>query len=298
MIVLIGLTAMLLIYQGLGQVTAAMQDLAETRGPSSAAAYEMEIQLHAISVAVLRYLDTGDATLRAEVNMGDAQFVRFRDQYRRLATTAEERSLVEQIDGKYERFKQLARELLAAREGQEQRYTDVVEKFEELDRILEKRVTATLPAATAFGRMWGGSAPAELVLKMEAEVAEVGLWLANYHRVPKPEYRARIFAKEQDVRRALRRLRATLRSGDQQRSLMALELALNETVGLINETLAQSRRCACVHVTSFRFERTWTACSTTRSRCSPCRRFVPHHRPPIRRSVRCSPVSLCLCWPS
>jgi hypothetical protein len=75
---------------------------------------------------VLRYLDTGDASLRAEVTAGGAQFERFRDQYRGLATTADERRLADQIDGKYGRFNRLAQELLTTREGQERRYADIV----------------------------------------------------------------------------------------------------------------------------------------------------------------------------
>jgi hypothetical protein len=58
LVLFIGLSAMALIYQGLGMVTTNVQELADIEEPLNASTYEMEININGIGLQVLKYLAT------------------------------------------------------------------------------------------------------------------------------------------------------------------------------------------------------------------------------------------------
>jgi len=239
-VVSLGLLAMLLIYQGLGRVGEAMRDLADEKEPANAATYELEIQLHAIGLAVLRYLDTGDPGVRSQVSEGDAQFARFHDRYRRLVTTSEEQELARRIEREYAAFKEQAQALLAAKHTIEQAYTAIGRNFERMDEMLEAPLSSSFPSPASSPE---GRAPEPLgltgrILRVEAEVAEVGLWLANYHRVPSAEHRDLMFQKHRDVQEGLGRLRAAVSSPRHVAWVDDLERLFMDTTRIIEAVLA------------------------------------------------------------
>jgi signal transduction histidine kinase len=235
-VVALGLLAMLLIYQGVREVGAAMRDLADKKEPASAATYEMEIQLHALGLAVLRYLDTQDPAARDQLRVADDQFALFHDRYLRLVATPEERELAARIEREYARFREQGQGLVAAKDEHERHYNAIGRNFERMDELLETR----------FGVDPGGAAAAhpalalaQRVLRVEAEMAEVGLWLANYHRVPSAEHRDLMLDKQQDVRDGLARLAATVASKDAVAAVDLLDRLFAETSRRIEEVMAE-----------------------------------------------------------
>ena len=62
-------------------------EITEVAEPTSAAAYEMEINATGTGLGVLKYLQTGDEIHRRQVAMYEADFERFKAQYDRLAET-------------------------------------------------------------------------------------------------------------------------------------------------------------------------------------------------------------------
>ncbi len=232
----LGLLAMFLIYQGVGQVGAAMRDLAEKKEPASAATYEMEIQLHALGLAVLRYLDTRDPSAREQLRTADAQFARFHDRYGELAATPEERALAGRIETDYARFRGQGEALLAAKDEHERHYTTIGQNFERIDEVLETRF-ARDPARAGPVEVDPGLA--QRVLRVEAEVAEVGLWLANYHRVPTTEHRDLMLRKQRDVREGLAILGTAVVSPPHADAVQLLERLFAETSRGIDEVLEE-----------------------------------------------------------
>ena len=86
-ILLVGLLSMLVIYGALRTAQRAMHEVAEVEEPTSAAAYEMEINVIGTGMGVLNYLDTGDPQFRARVEKDEADFERFKARYDQLADT-------------------------------------------------------------------------------------------------------------------------------------------------------------------------------------------------------------------
>jgi hypothetical protein len=86
-ILLIGMLSMLFIYRGLNTVSRTVHDLAEVEQPTSLAAYEMEINVNGVGLAVSKYMDDADPFYRSWVSDDDADFKAFLREYLQLVNT-------------------------------------------------------------------------------------------------------------------------------------------------------------------------------------------------------------------
>jgi signal transduction histidine kinase len=238
LILLIGAGSMIFIYQGLDSVKTAMDELAQIKEPTSAAAYEMEIQLHGIAAAVLRYLDTGDSKARSDAETNAAKFQKFHDEYLRLSGTEQGREAGRALNIRHEQFKALGESLMAKKDKLEALHVAIAENFEKLDEIIDDHLEPLTTGTSARLDPVSGGTKAEAVLDIEADVAEVGLWLANYERVRKAEYKDRMFNEEKEVRKTLSRLKAFDLSKEELRWTAVLEKLFNQTMSLIRHMLA------------------------------------------------------------
>ena len=81
---------MLVIYEALRTARKAMHEVAEVEEPTSAAAYEMEINVIGAGLGVLKYLDTGDPQyLATGWKKTKPTSYRFKARYDQLAETSE-----------------------------------------------------------------------------------------------------------------------------------------------------------------------------------------------------------------
>ena len=103
-LLLIGLGAMAVLYQALSTVKHALSKVTEVEEPTSAAAYEMEINVIGAGLGVLKYLDTSDPQYRERVAKDAEDFARFKAPYDRLAETAQGKALGEQVEEIYHEF--------------------------------------------------------------------------------------------------------------------------------------------------------------------------------------------------
>lgn len=238
LILLIGIVSMILIYQGLNSVKTAMDELAKIKEPASAASYEMEIQLHGTATAVLRYLDTGDPNARNDAATNAAKFQKFHEHYVRLSGTAPARQAGETLHLRYQELKALGETLMAKKDKQEALNIVIADNFEKIDEIIDDHLQP-LTGGSSDGpdRGFAGS-KAEVVLDIEADIAEMGVWLANYQRVRKPEYKDRMFKEEKEVRTGLSRIKALDLTKEERHWTAVLEKLLNQTTSLIGQMLA------------------------------------------------------------
>ena len=238
LILLIGIVSMILIYQGLNSVKTAMDELAKIKEPASAASYEMEIQLHGIATAVLRYLDTGDPNVRNDARTNAAKFQKFHDEYLRLSGTAQAREWGKTLRLRHEEFKALGEVLMAKKDKQEALNIVIADNFEKIDEIIDDHLQP-LTGGPSDGpdRGFGGS-KAEVVLDIEADTAEMGVWLANYQRVRRAEYKDRMFKEEKEVHTGLSRLKAFDLTKEERHWMAVLQKLFNQTTSLIRQMLA------------------------------------------------------------
>jgi signal transduction histidine kinase len=201
LIIAIGALSMLFIYRGLGEVEAALQRLAEVKAPISAAAYEQELNVNGMGLAVLKYLATRRPEYREWAQKDERDFARYHATYLRLVLTEEERSLGQRLGELHAEFTALGHALMDYADRQERLYAVIEESTEEIDYVIDARLQPALFAERSRERAGFGAAVASADL--EAEAAEVGHWVANYHRQPTAQAREAIHRKLRVLDRTL-----------------------------------------------------------------------------------------------
>ena len=192
-VLLLGLMPVLMIFNGLKQLEQTVGQVTDIDEPISAAAYEMEISTISSGMAVLKYLETGEAEYRAQAAKSEADFGKFKAQYDRVVGTETGKELGQKIVVLYQKFKILGKTLMDQKDEQELIFSKIGAEFEKLDEIVDKKIQANIDRQGADGidkTIRAG--------EMEANIAEVGAWLGNYLRTPKKTYKERIFANAND----------------------------------------------------------------------------------------------------
>ena len=170
-----------------------VREITEVEEPTSAAAYEMEINVIGTGLGVLKYLQTGDQIHRLRVAKDEANFERFKSQYDLLAETARGRELGKQVSLLYQEYKAVGDTLMDQADRREILFAIIGENFGELDEILDELILATVD-------MQGPDGPEKHIasMGMEANIAEVGTWLGNYLRTSREEYKERLYHDADD----------------------------------------------------------------------------------------------------
>jgi HAMP domain-containing protein len=231
-ILLIGMLSMLIIYNGLDAVAKNIQQLADLEEPAVAAAAEMEINVNESGVAVLHYLDSHDPRYRAWVEKDQIDFEKFHAKYLRLANTSEERQLGKTIGTLYLKFKRLGETLMNRADDQEAFFTTMISNAEKIDNIVGQ-----LPSVMNR-RGSDALVKIETVLDMEAEIADMAFWVANYQRVQKEEYKRQIIDERGDFQRALTRFQNLDLSPEERDPSQSLQEMFNETNVLAGKVVA------------------------------------------------------------
>lgn len=200
--------------------------------PTSAAAYEMEINIIGAGSAVVKYMATGDPQHRERVKKDQEDFHRFKLQYDRLTETAPEKELGRQIDALYERYRAVGDTLMDARDQQAALGACVAEAFARIDEIIDDQIQASMELTQADHH-----AKFQESASIEGDVAEVGTWLGNYLTTSKPDYRERIFDNLQDVRGHLAAFQKLALNALERQWIGQLELLFQQTVTDIDKIL-------------------------------------------------------------
>jgi signal transduction histidine kinase len=236
LIIVIGMVSMLFIYRGLVRVEQALQRLADVQAPINAAAYEMELNVNGAGLAVLKYLATRRPEYRSWAEKDARDFAQYYDTYLRLVGSDRERSLARSVGALHAEFTTLARNLMSLADRQETLYTSIASDLEDFDHVIDARLQPALFSQVAGGTERFGAAVA--TTDLEAEAAEVGFWVANYHREPTSEARRIIAAKLRALDRTLGTLRAFPLSGREQRHSDALQRRVRAIGTAVAEVLS------------------------------------------------------------
>ena len=233
LIIAIGALSMLFIYRGLGEVEAALQRLAEVKAPISAAAYELELNVNGMGLAVLKYLATRQPEYREWAQKDERDFAQYHATYLQLVLTEDERQLGRRLGELHAEFTELGHALMGFADQQEQLYAVIEEATEEIDYVIDARLQPRLFAERSSGQ--AGFAAAVASADLEAEAAEVGQWAANYHRQPTAQAREAILRKLRVLDRTLANFLGYNLSPEQRRH----GLALGRNVARIGESVRQ-----------------------------------------------------------
>lgn len=140
LIIAIGMVSTLFIYRGLDEVEGALQRLAAVQAPINAAAYELELNVNGMGLAVLKYLATRRPEYRAWAEKDESDFAHYHTTYLQLVRTERERSLGRRVGELHEEFKGLGHTLMSHADGQEKLYAAITELTEEIDHVIDARL--------------------------------------------------------------------------------------------------------------------------------------------------------------
>ncbi|MDQ3664988.1 MAG: HAMP domain-containing protein [Acidobacteriota bacterium] len=243
-IVLIAMVSMFIVYDGLSTLQKNVHELAVIEEPTAAAAYEMEINVLGLGMGVLKYLDSHNPRDRQQVQKDQSDFERFHAEYVRLAKTPRHRELADRAEALYKDFKALGETMMANKDDEEAIFAVVGQNFERMDNILDRRIQANINRQRS-----GGSRKVEQSLDLEADIAEIGIWLATYQRTHKAEHKELIWTNEREFRETLRRFKNNPQlSVKERQSTGDLENIFNETIAgvqgilTIEERMQEDRR--------------------------------------------------------
>ncbi len=214
-IVGIGVLSMLFIYRGLNAVGRDVERLAEVEEPLILAAYEMEINMNGIGLAVLKYLSARNPRYRAWAEKDLADFDGFYATYAKLISSAEERALNDEVSRRFAAFRVLAVMLMQRADEQEIAFNKTNEHIEAVDELVEKQLHSRFKHTSALTQREYGKALA--AAKIEAEIAELGFWATNYQLLQKPAYKNSIAQKTQSFQAALAALQSQSLTASEQR---------------------------------------------------------------------------------
>lgn len=232
LVLFIGLSAMAFIYRGLGMVTTNVDELANIEEPLTASAYEMEININGIGFQVLKYLATENPYYREQALQDDKDFWGFHRRYMQLSKTERQRALGDEIGSEYRDFWLLAEALLKYRDELTPTVEQVYERLEAQDRLIEEHRDTVITHRRDLDQF----AKVLILAAIEAELAEVGFWSANYQRRPNPRYRELLFTKLADVKRRLADYQQFRMTADDRR---IVKTVLGGAVELIGREIGQ-----------------------------------------------------------
>ncbi len=145
-ILFIGIVSMMVIFNALTTVRKSLAEITDVEEPTSAAAYEMEINMIGTGLATVNYLNTGEARFRQRVEKDRADFNKFKAQYDRAAGTQKEKELGDRIAVLYQEFTAAGDVLIKKRDGGETALftTGEFERFialrYEMDNVLDEEI--------------------------------------------------------------------------------------------------------------------------------------------------------------
>jgi hypothetical protein len=228
----IGIVSMFTVYDGLQKVKSAMIELAEEKEPLVEAANEMEINMNEIAILVLRYLNTIDRRYRRRVEKDVRDFRRFHDQFFQLAGNQLLRELGIRIGDLYEDFQVLARELMDKKDKQEKVFSIIARHFEYIDTILDTRIQVFIDLESP-----DGFRKAVTSRDVEADIVEIGIWLANYQRIRDDMTKKLLFENEVEFRDSLEQFKNLSLTDEERRWIAIVEETFNQTMALIREVV-------------------------------------------------------------
>jgi signal transduction histidine kinase/CHASE3 domain sensor protein len=247
-ILVIGAVSMIIVYDGLHTVQMAMIELAEAREPLVTAANEMEINMNGIAMLVLRYLNTANPNYRRRVERDERDFKQFHDQFFQLAgnRTLKElgdqyyqfagnrtlKELGETVGVLYKDFQILGRELMDKKDKQEMIFATIAQQFERIDNILDTKLQHFIDLESP-----DESRKVIKSLDVEADTAEIGMWLANYQRFRDDKYRRLLFENEAEFREGLEQFKGFSLTEEERHWADIIEETFNQTMTLIREVV-------------------------------------------------------------
>jgi signal transduction histidine kinase len=233
-IVALGASSLFIVYRGLTALHTNLRELSDLEGPTVEAAYEMEINLVELVAQVRRYLESRDPQDLTRIATDRLDFERFHAQYVQLSRSPRTKDLASRVKRLYDEFVVVSDEMIANRDAESLRFAEVMRKIEEIDDIIDRRFEDRVDrsAAGALERLVDA-------IELEADVAEIGIWLTSYRQSRREQDRKMIWSNVGEFKEQAARLRRNpYLTASEGQTVALIETAFRDTVQGIADVLA------------------------------------------------------------
>ena len=210
-----------------------VREITEVEEPTSAAAYEMEINAIGTGLGVLKYLQTGDEMHRQRVAKDEADFERFKAQYDLLAETPRDKELGAQVSLLYQEYKALGDTLMDQADRRATLSTTIGGNFEELDDILDDQIQPSIRPHDGPEEMRKLHAALEMEINTNGVAKDLGYFLLTHDT----QYEERVRKDAEDFQRFLGIYRSLSISAQEQQWVAEIDRLFGETVALARQII-------------------------------------------------------------
>ena len=222
-------------------------EVLEVDEPSSAAAYEMEINLIGTGFGLLGYLHDHDPLHLERIRDDAEDFARHLRQHRALleqdkaeymAVDFDRRNaLVAELEQRYGRFAALANGLIAVEDEQTAKMRALLDALGRIDALLDDKIQAGITPETpqAYDKL-------SAALDMEINANGIAKGLGSFLRTHQPEYEDRVHKDERDLAEHLAAYRSLRLSAQEKRWAEEAEELFDETVRLAKDIIALHKK--------------------------------------------------------
>ncbi|MBA4114944.1 MAG: hypothetical protein H0X71_00550, partial [Rubrobacter sp.] len=199
-LILIFMIAGLIIGASVWSIGEAIEKITSVEEPTSAAAYEMEINVVELSQDVLDYRETGEPQYRERFADDKADFKEFKHTYDSLVNTQSGREQGVRIGTLYREYVALGDTLMDRSELQGALSEESNQAFAELDNLLEQEMLAGVDQGAP-----DGPEKADVLAALDDKATETNVYLQDYLLRPQTEYQEGVLESIAEFREELTR---------------------------------------------------------------------------------------------
>lgn len=175
-----------------------LDEIIQVEEPTSAATYEMEINLIGTGFGVLGYLEDRDPKHLERIKSDVDDFGKYQKKYSELAETEKGKELGVELNKEYDKFKNLAYKIIELEDEQDKKIVTLLKTHDEMDNLLDEKIQISIKPGEpqAYKKM-------QAAMEMEINVNGIAKGLGEYLRVHQAKYEERVFKDESDFRQFL-----------------------------------------------------------------------------------------------
>ncbi len=176
-----------------------LREIIDVEEPTSAAAYEMEINLLSAGFCLLGYLEDRDPECLENIKGDTEDFAEYQKKYTELAETEKGKELGVKLGEEYDKFKNLTDKLVGLEDEQDKKIGSLYKNQEEMDNLLDEKIQVSIKPGEprAYEKM-------QAAMEMEINVNGIAKGLGEYLRAHEVKYEERVLKDEADFRRFLK----------------------------------------------------------------------------------------------
>lgn len=232
-LILIFVIAGLVVGANIWSIGEAIEEITAVEEPSSAAAYEMEINVVELNRDVLDYRETGGPQYRERFADDKADFEEFKATHDSLVDTQFGREQGERIGSLYRQYVALGEALMDRSELQNMLSEESDQAFKEIENLLEEEMLAGIDRGAP-----GGQEKVISTAELDDQATETNVYLQDYLLRPQTEYREDVLESIEEFREELTRFEELDLTEEERAQANELESLFDQNVTRVEGLIA------------------------------------------------------------